>query len=99
MQASHSRFEDGPAIIDSVAKTDDQLPALIALKELYGVANLSYHVLRVEGSGEANLPIIGTGNPEMITRYIAREYATIDQILKASLQADLPIDWLTVDRS
>jgi DNA-binding CsgD family transcriptional regulator len=99
MEASHSRFDDGLAIIDNVAKTDDQLPALIALKELYGVANLAYHVWRVEGSGESDLPLMGTCNPEMITRYIAREYATIDPILKASLQADLPIEWLTLDRS
>ncbi|MGO4712216.1 LuxR family transcriptional regulator [Bradyrhizobium sp. 2TAF24] len=73
--------------------------ALQNIREVYGLANVIYHAIRIPGVESESPIMLLTCDPQWTSLYMQRDYLRIDPIIKAGRRSFLPIDWREVDHS
>jgi len=69
------------------------------MRDESGLAHLVYHATFVPAFDKANALLMPTYDEAWVRWYVARDYFSIDPVLRAARAGFLPIDWMTVDRS
>jgi len=95
----HDRFVALLELISSAHTLSDIERAFQSIREIYGLANVIYHAVRIPGMEIENPILLLTCDPQWIFLYMQRDYFRIDPVVKAGCRGFLPIDWLDVDRS
>jgi DNA-binding CsgD family transcriptional regulator len=85
--------------ISQVASLPEVTERLRSIRDLYGLANIVYHAVRIPGADRENLVLLLTYDQQWVDRYHAQNYFRIDPIVRTGRSGFLPIDWLDVDRS
>jgi DNA-binding CsgD family transcriptional regulator len=92
-------FDDRLCELAAAATYEDMTAVVHAMRDHYGVRNLTYRKLRQEGAGKVSSRLaLSTVDPEWFRQYEAREFIEIDPVVNAAWQSPLPLDWDGIDR-
>lgn len=95
----HMEFGEACQAIDGATNVDELFGVLRGLRDESGLAHLVYHATFVPAFDKTNALLMPTYDEAWVRWYVARDYFSIDPVLRAGRTGFLPIDWMTVDRS
>lgn len=93
MQPDDARLDRAIDLISSSSSVDDLQDALAVIRDLYGAAHISFHVLHINNVDRENLPFLSTADPGWVSHYRQSDFVRIDPVVLASQKTILPIDW------
>jgi len=89
----------GLEALDRATSREDLSTAIHALRDDYGLANITYRGFKLLDVDKTQTTmIISTSDPEWFRQYDARELSQIDPIVNGARKSPLPLDWDNVDR-
>jgi len=93
-----ARFEWVLSSLARAKSLQDVEGRLGEIRDIYGLANVVYHVLHIPGCERENAILLLTYEKAWVSRYLERDYFRIDPVVRAGRGGFLPIDWYDVDR-
>lgn len=90
---SSSRFFQSLDRIAASATLRDLEMAIGEIRHVYGASHMVLHVQRSSGSVDKNPLLMLTYPPEWVSWYIARDYFSIDPVVRLGQASFLPVEW------
>lgn len=90
------------AVLETISKASslfDMSTELANIRDIYGLANVVYHAVRIPRNEQRNPILLLTYDQSWVSRYIERDYFDLDPVVLNGRNGFLPIDWKEVDRT
>lgn len=89
-----SRFEQALAAISAAeAQSDPVLQSVVAIRDIYGLANVSYQLGQLPGAVVDGPYVKSTYPGEWLSRYLIKGYTRVDPVVLEGFERVLPFDW------
>jgi DNA-binding CsgD family transcriptional regulator len=89
-----SLFEQALAAISAAeGQSDPVLVSVIAIREIYGLANVTYHLGQLPGAVVDGPYVKSTYPGEWLSRYLIKGYTRVDPVVLEGFARVLPFDW------
>lgn len=78
---------------DAIKECADVAAAIVAVRDIYGVDNITYHLAQTI-AGDYDQPFVRTTYPDAwVSRYLLKGYVNIDPVVQEGFKRLLPFDW------
>ena len=90
---SSSRFFYSLDLISAAPTLGDLETTLDEVRRIYAISHMVLHVTRSSGAATNNPLLMLTYPPEWVKQYLARDYFSIDPVVRLGRRGFLPVEW------